>query len=378
MNFLGRLKTSLLELFSISPQEWLLILFSVTGSFAGGANTVIIPLYLNSAGFSPPEIGLLISGQFFISLTSSFLLSLLADAYGRKKTITVARVTSLVALIMLLSGNPYGTMLLGVGGFGGQFGAILAERSSHLERSYSLVLSLQAFSAVAGALLPSFLTFNQIFLSEIALNFVAIVLISLVKEHYKGSRKVSPRISSAKTVGKLSVQSFIGIGGGIVLPLMPLWFLLKFNAVQQQVSLVFASYQLVVALVMLFAPFLGERLGKVRAIVYTQAVSIALLMIIPLSPIFILASSLFVVRQASMNMTNPLYNSMVMKMVPEEERARAASYINLLDSIPRAFGPILTGYLFGQGDLFLSFYIAAIFYSISTLLFFVFFKNTRI
>ncbi len=118
-----------------------------------------------------------------------------------------------------------------------------------------------------------------------------------------------------------------------------------------------------------------------KAIVLTHVSAIALLIALPFSPTFPAASAIFVVRNALMNMGNPLLSSMILKLMPENRRASATSFINLLSSIPRAAGPSIGGgYLFGGegGNLYSPFFITAGLYSLATALFYAFFRNARL
>lgn len=79
-----------------------------------------------------------------------------------------------------------------------------------------------------------------------------------------------------------------------------------------------------------------------------------------------------------MNSTGPLMNSLVFKIVKEEERSRVNSLLQVLDAIPRSLGPNLTGYLFYIGNLNIPFLITATLYLVATILFYNFFKDIKI
>jgi len=93
------------------------------------------------------------------------------------------------------------------------------------------------------------------------------------------------------------------------------------------------------ALAVLGVPRLAKAIGGVKAIVVTHAVGIALLIALPFAGSYLEASAIFVLRNAAMNMANPLFSSLVVTIIPEEERARGSSLVNLIDSLPRSVGP---------------------------------------
>ncbi|KUO90227.1 MAG: MFS transporter [Thermocladium sp.] len=360
----------------MNREEALLVSSSSISGIAWGANTIVVPIYLTQLGLPPFYVGLLLSASIVFSSSLGFIFSVLADAHGRKRFAMISRAISALAFLLLFMRIPYAYAFSSSWGGGGLVNAMLAEKTSNVENDLSLINSLSIVSSLIGALLPLALPIRLIFLVDSSVALASLLLISMIHERYRGTGRAFFRLSV--TMGKFSTEAVIGLGAGIVIPLMSLWFNLKFNVSARQMSPVFALSDLTLALTVLAAPRLAARVGMVRAIVLTHVAAIILLVVLPFSPSFAIASTVFVVRNALMNMGNPLLSSMILRLMPENQRASATSFINLLSSIPRAAGPSIGGYLFGEGNLYYPFFITAGLYSAATALFYVFFRNARL
>ncbi|MGC8949412.1 MAG: MFS transporter, partial [Thermoprotei archaeon] len=117
-----------------------------------------------------------------------------------------------------------------------------------------------------------------------------------------------------------------------------------------------------------------ESFGYFRAILLPQAFSIVLLMLIPLSPNFIIASLLYVARQALMNIPNPLISSFMMRNISPKSRATANAIVSMSWNLPSSISVSLGGYIMDK-YLDLPIYITSIFYIIYVILFSYFIKR---
>jgi MFS family permease len=136
----------------------------------------------------------------------------------------------------------------------------------------------------------------------------------------------------------------------MVIPLMSGWAFLKYGLANNITGPIFGG---VTSLVMGFAnlatPRLARRFGTVRTIVLTQGSSTAFLFSIPFAPNFASVSTFYVVRSALMMMSNPAQNSLLMGLVPAEERSVASSIVASLWRLPNSFSTGIGGYIMGLG-----------------------------
>ena len=337
-----------------------------------GANTIIIPLYFKSLGLSPLLIGEILGGGILISSFLSLFWSSLGDAYGRKRFIFMSKGISFIAFVLLFF-SPFSYLFVNQGF--GLISALMAEKAKDLDKAMAYRGSLNILFSIIGSLLPIFLTYREIILLECFIVLTSTLLLLPIKEKYKGTGKFSLKVSSLKFLGKLTTESIIGLGAGILLPMLSLWFNLKFNVSAPSLSPIYTIAEATLALGTLFAPKIGEALGRIRAIFVTHMIAIIFLFLMPFSPTFVIAGTLYVLRNTMMNLSGPLMTSFVLKAVKEEERSRINSMLQLLDSIPRSLGPELTGFLFSLGNLSFPFFITGSLYLMATILFYFFFKD---
>lgn len=346
---------------------------SATG-LVWGADQLAMPLYLKRLGLSSFLVGALIGGMMLFGSLAGLLISALADAYGRKPFAMLGRLIAALAFISLYFGVPWAAIL--VSGLGGaSLGALLAEKATDMDRDFSYVSSASTGLSVLGAMVPWAVGLRRTMLVNAAVMASTALALTTVKERYRGTGRVSLKIRSIGRVARLSTQAFIGLGAGLILPMMSLWFYLRFHASVQELSPIYMTSNALLAAATLAAPALGRRLGRVRAITITHAGGIALLIVLPLSPSLPIAAITFVSRNVLMNMAGPLLNSFMMDIIPADERARASSLLGIIDSVPRASGPFVTGYIFSIGNLWLPFYITATLYTLATAAFYLLFKD---
>lgn len=358
----------------VTGEELLLIASMSASGLIWGSMSLALPLYLKDLGLSPFEIGVLISSYMLVGAMAGLFVSALADAYGRRKFFLVGRLASALAFLGLYERVPYTTALvMGLGG--GSLMALLAEKAKDLDRDLSWSQAASTALAVAGASVPWIVGLRRTMLFDSAVSLASLMLVIPVRESYRGTGRFELRIKSIGHVAKLSTDSLIGLGAGMILPLMPLWFSKRFDVGTASLSPVYMVSDSMLALGIVAAPWLGRRLGRVRTIVLTHAAGIALLIALPFSPSYEVAAAIFVIRNVAMNMSGPLFGGLVMNIIPPEERARGESLLNLIDGLPRSMGPSLTGYIFTQGNLSLPFFITAGLYTAATAAFYVFFKD---
>ncbi|AWR98232.1 MFS transporter [Acidianus sulfidivorans JP7] len=340
-----------------------------------GANSIIISLYLLSLGLSAFEIGELLSLGILVGAIISLIFSFMGDKYGRKKFAILSRIISTTAIFFLFLGYPLAYIFSSGWGSGALLFSLLGEYKD-FKRLLGIRSSLSILFSVFGSLLPIFMTYREILLFEILVNVLALILLLPIREKYKGSKNT--RLSSLITVSKFSTEAIIGLGAGLVIPLMSLWFYLKFGIPSSQMSPIFAISELTLSASSYLSVKISDKLGEIKTIIYFHSIAIILLFILPFSISFLMASVIFISRNVLMNMTSPVFEGLILRLIPENERSRANGIINFMEAIPRAIGPSIGGYFFNLGNLYLPFILTGSLYSISTILFFILFRKENI
>ncbi len=385
----------------ISNEAKLLIYSSFIIGLTQGFMWVDFPVYLDQIGYTPFQIGVILTFNTFIGALLMLPIGSLSDKYGRKKFIVLARLISSLAFIILTFFTGFFEILLAASlmgiafaNSGSSYMALLTEKSEESTRNtvfaFSSFISGVATSAgmLVGAVPPYLSKFFQLSLvnSYRVLYAIALIgsLISLlpilkIKESYRGHHGkiiLFPK-ASKNVVIRLSVLGMIGLGAGVLVRIFPLWFYLCYNTNVNVLGPLFSITQFLTAVASLTTPSMAKVMGEIKTIVYTESTSIAILIAMPFMPLYYLAGVLYVLRSLLMNMSAPIQNSFIMSLIPENERALASSIINFFDSLPRSFGPFISGLFIQLGYLNLPFFFTATLYSFSVAGFYILFRRAK-
>lgn len=131
----------------------------------------------------------------------------------------------------------------------------------------------------------------------------------------------TPRRFDSRTALKLCIPEFlIGLGAGLTIPFINLYFSGRFLMGPADVSIVMSPAKILNFFAFLAAPVVASRLGGVRTVVACQLLSIPFffIMALTMSPEFAVAA--FLGRQVLMNMAQPVASNFAMEVVPAEQR----------------------------------------------------------
>jgi MFS family permease len=359
-------------------------------SLAYGLLAVLLGVALAGEGFTPVAIGALITVSLAGDMVGTYVIGLVADTWGRRRTL------ALLSLLMAATGIIFGLVtsypVLLVAAFFGTLGTSASEtapflpidqtmiaqvttpeqRISHFAR-YNLVAS---FSAAVGALaagLPGLLTRTGLPLaSGIRLMFGVYAVLALIvaglsmrlssdveatlqspmQAQSRGPRLVPPLHRSRGIVWRLTALfSVDALAGGLVVQsLMALYFLQRFGIPLTTLSVLFFAANLLSALSFLAAVPLARRFGLLNTMVFTHLPSNVLLILVAFAPTFPIAATLLLLRQALSQMDVPTRQAYTMALVEPSERTAAASVTSLARSVGSSTSPVFSGLLL-QGPL---------------------------
>lgn len=186
-----------------------------------------------------------------------------------------------------------------------------------------------------------------------------------------------PRKSKSILLKYVLTGAIIAFGAGMVVPLMTLWFNLRYGISDTISAPILALSSILIGLATLVAPLLAKRLGLIKAIVITQIASTVFMFATPLSSSYALAGFVYSMRALLMNMASPLSQSMIMGLVPEDERGTASGISGALWRLPNALSTWIGAWLMGIGLLIEPFFMAGLFYIVSIMLFWYFFRKLK-
>ena len=361
-----------------------------------GFYQVAITVFLPLEGVSVTDLGALLTTSALSSVIFSIPFAVLSDRHGRRRIMLIG--AFLAPCITVIPGITTNFLILEasavVGGIAdamylSTWNAHLADSTTGDARAATFSLSFMAFTVASGigSAIPILFPFLPLSLERAhRVFFVALGILGLLTSfsvfRWVANRKpefsrqgILPR-KSLGIIAKFSAANLlIGLGAGLIIPLIPTWFLLRFNATDVFSGPLIAVSYIVMGFAAGFSPRISKRFGLVGGIVLTQLLSTVFLIAMPFSPSAEMAASLYVIRSTLMNMSSPLSDTFIMNQIAEDERATASSFNVVIWRLPNAASTVVGGSLLGGGNLSLPFYLCAGLYMMSVLLFYGLFRR---
>jgi len=383
--------------FGAIPRDTRKLVLGVGPLSAGlGFYQVAVPVFLPLEGISFTNLGILLTTLGLTTVAFSIPFAILSDRYGRREIMLAGSILSAIAIMVpgFTANFPILESSAVVGGAGqamyiGTWNAYLADTTTYDVRPETFSLSFMTFTIAGGigAFLPAFFPlFRTNLLNAHRFTFVAIGFASALtaftvqawarKTRPESRRGILPR-KSLGVIMKFSIANLlIGLGAGLIIPLIPGWFLLRFHVTDVFSGPLISSSNFIMGVTAVGAPRLARRVGLVNGIVMTQAMATVFLLAIPFCPTVSVAAVVYVIRAVLMNMASPLSDTFLMNMVAEDERATASSFNAVLWTLPNAGSSVVGGALLNGGQLSLPFYFCGILYVTSIVLFYGIFQNS--
>jgi MFS family permease len=345
--------------------------------------------------------GVIITVMGLTLVAESIPLGIAADRFGRRKMLVIGNLCASLSLIGFAFTTNIALLLIvailegtGEAAYAVSVGALLAEKSGDQKRTAGF--SLLAFQGwIAGAIgsgiiasVPAFrivgLDLREahivLYLAVGLLNLSITPLMLRISEGAKfpGFKEILPK-KSGRVLIKFSAYSvMIAVGAGLFVPLMLYWFAAAYGVPDHVSAPVMTFTYLLTAFAVFSSPRLARKFGLVRATVLTQGASTTFMFLIPSSPTFTIAATLYVARVFLMNLSNPLTQSLIMGLVSPDERGMASGITASLWRLPNSLSTTVGYSLIGGGLLALPFYIATVLYAVGITIFWFMFKNAKL
>jgi MFS family permease len=342
-----------------------------------GLVSIALASYLTGIGFSPFQVGAIVTATLLGSAAVTLGVGLLGYRLSRRGILLGA------AALMVLTGLGFAgltsfwpLMLVGFAGTlnpsSGDVSVFLPTEQAALAHTvsgpartmvfawYNLVGSMAGAvgallsavpAAVASHLGVSLLATERcvfIFYAFAAVVTASIyVSLSPSLEVHPDSMARRPLAESRAVVLRLaalfSIDSF---GGGfIVQSLLVLWLYRRFHLDTRTTATVFFAAGALSGLSQLASPRIAARVGLIRTMVYTHLPSNVFLILAAFMPSATLSITFLLLRTAVSQMDVPARQAFVMAVVPPRERAAAATVTNVPRSLAAGLAPLLAGAL---------------------------------
>ncbi len=366
---------------------WLLVAYSFVSWLGGNIAWFIFPFYLRALGYSYSGIGTVFSLSTLAQASFLLFSGPLGAKLGYRRTVLLG--VSLIFFGRLIQVLYPGLSFLVIGGVlvgigmafeGPSFMALLSGEVDEGRRHYLFSLSSavgtigSAVGLILAGFLPRYLTYREVFALVLLIIPVRLLLVALVKSVLADSGK-SLRIDRGliARIGRFALPSvLIGLGAGIAIPYVGLWFNQRFGTSLESIGWLFAVQQFIMGLGTFLLPVIADRLGSVKTVVSFNGSASLLIAAMPFSPTFYIAALIYTVRTILMNIVNPIWSSFMMGFFEKEERSTAMALNSFSWTATFGLGQYLGGRLFDL-SLMWPFLITALFYVLSMVVFWGFF-----
>ena len=368
-----------------------LLVTRVLRTFAYGYLATALGLYLDKLGLSATEIGIVFTAAIAGSALMTVFWSILADRFGRRRTVATMAILMAVGGIVFALTNSFAVLILAaftgtisatsseVGVFQTVEQAVLPQTAPNEKRTwlFSIYNTIANISGAFGSLFaasvgffaslglsgadayrPLFVLYALIGLANF---FIFITLSDRVElAQVEGERRFIGIHRSAGTVAKLSALFGIDAfaGGLVVQSIVAYWFYLRWGLQISELAIVFFFVGTLSGLSLLAAGWLAQRIGLLNTMVFTHLPSNLLLLLVPLAPTAWLAVAFFLLRMSISQMDVPTRQSYTMAVVDPDERTATAGITNVARTTASAISPTFTGLAFSAGALGAPFFVA--------------------
>jgi MFS family permease len=382
----------------------LYIASNAVNSFAFGVSNVIFNLYMIEAGFGEDFLGFFLSISMFATAFIAIVAGILTDRRSRKTIVLVSSFVSLsMVIVQYTSLDPiilmFSQIFLGLSSAFSQVSwfPYITDLSTNQERAHLFGFSsgVALLSVLAGNLVGGFLpgwllpvmgAQGALFLSyrytlwfSLIPMFVGGVLIIPMSRDTASESVSAFGMQNVKNWGFIakyaSTVTIVGLGAGMIVLFFNIFFAMEFAADSSLIGIIFGINTIVLAAGNFIAPAMADRIGKVRTVVLTEALSVPFLLMIAWAPVLYMAVIAYVARTALMNMGGPVANAFFMESLSKEERATAVGIVRTGDSFVRGVAANIGGMLLAAGLYRLPYLLVSGLYVLSVVMFYYFFKG---
>jgi MFS family permease len=394
---------------SFQPNARLYLINVLITGAAMGIFRLLFNFYVLSLGYDEALLGRLVTVSSLAALIFALPMGYLADLLGRKNSLILS-VASMSLSVFSMVLWPTASIFYIANIFFGisqSLGAVtmapfLMENSGEKERTYlfSIGSGLQMTSASignwVGGFLPTWVALSRgveaisstayggalaVTAITAACGLLPLLFLRTPRTSRSDRTIFAPLAYAAqhpRKLGRLILPMLLtSIGAGLIMPFMNVFYRQVYNQPDPVIGSLFAWGSLAMAVGLLVAPPLAERMGKIQMVVITQGISIPFLVLLGFSPWFWLSAASYYVRLALMNMSQPVYQTFVMENVEPSSRATVASLVSMSWNFGWAFSPMISGWFqvnYGFGPAFIG---TILLYSVSVYLYWAFFWRTQ-
>ena len=335
--------------------------------FAYGFLSVVLVLYLASAGIDAHRIGILLTLTLAGDVVVSLFLTTHADSIGRRRTLIAGAILMAIAAAVFVSTRDFVMLVIAatigvISPSGNEVGPFLAVEQvaladvagardrTNLYAWYNLGGSFAtATGALAAGAISTFIGYRGILIGYGVLGVVLALMFTQLSrdvdaQHHDVQVPSLLRIHKSRGVvyrlsALFAIDSFAG--GLVVQSILAWWFYRRFGLSPAVIGSIFFGANIVAGISALTAARLAKRFGLLNTMVFTHLPSNVLLLLIPLMPTVGLAITVLLLRFSISQMDVPTRQAYLIAAVDPAERTAAAGITGVARTTGAALAPIL-------------------------------------
>lgn len=384
---------------------WLLLGEMFSRRLVMGFLEVVRPIYLSFIGFSPLEIGLIMTTGTVVSAIDSLVLGSLSDRYGRKPFILFGAITSTLRMVLYALSRDFWVLIIaqGIGAVGEGAGAgqpivsgYIADKTQASDRPH--VFSVLAISSAISASLGSMMAFlpayfqgsllvNEVeatvllFWIGVVMNGMAIAFAIPIRRMRRPREDRRDQPVTPLPWGAVSkfcvVRATDGLGMGLVSQLLPLYFYLRFGAGSEDLALYYALARALAIPTYIFAPVLAAKLGNVKCLVISRLITGSVITGFALAPTFSTSITFFLGYRLLFEFAMPMRQAFSTGLVESHQTGTLLGISNAARSFVQSLAPTIAGYLFEAASLTLPLFSGAFLLAVNGVQYHLFYRRAE-
>ncbi len=374
---------SLRDYRGFSRDAKLVVAYSFFGWLGGNIAWFILPFYFKAMGMDFTEIGTLFSVSTIVQSLLLLVSGQISVRIGYKKTVLLALVFYLTARAIQIFYPVFWALIMASVVLGiatalewPALAALLSGETTDERRHYLFTLNSAlgtagaAVGMILGGALPRLFggsaPYRYTLMFALLFLIIQICLIAFVSPVLgREEKRLRIRRNLLLKIAKFAFPgALIGLGAGVTIPYMGLWFNLRFGTSLESIGGLFAIQQIVMAFGMFLIPLIVDRIGSVRTVVGFNGSATALIVALPFAPGFLIAALIYIVRTILMNIVNPIWDAFALRFFTKEERATSIALRSFAWTSTFGIGQYLGGIIFDY-SLTAPFLITGILYGLA-------------
>jgi MFS family permease len=361
---------------SVPTRVKLLILTQLLNTLGFGYFMIYLSGYLVEVKvLDAAGVGIIFGIESLVMIAGGIPLGVLSDRRERKWFLIVGNLLLPPMMLIFALTNDFSLFLVAalLAGLGeaaslSSWNAIIADQTDtgNRDAAFSLSFIVSNVGISAGLALPLAMPVLEdawgmspaqvhsgaLLLLGVASIFVPLALWALLRNYHEKPRQEEETKGKGdlRLLLKFSgMNGLIGLGAGLIMPLMATWLLYKFSVSNTFSGPYLALSGMTIAFAAVGSSRLSKRFGLFKAILMTAGSSTVFMFSMAFIPNLFLAGGVYIIRASLMNMASPLMDSYLMGIIHPGRRGLASAIAAIVWRLPNSLSTILGGFILATG-----------------------------